>query len=170
MEAYLEIRQRAYRIATVTEPPVQNAKASEPLVACYNALNEQIIQLRTLSFGSARPSRRRSRSPRRSTSRDRLQQLDPGETEPAVRKHGMRRQSSIPPHLCHRQEIEDLPHRHRRRYMRIPGQQTTRICEQRYVRAVRGQRMTHCDLRYHPSVPRHSIASSTEMAFYNSEH
>ena len=50
MEAYLEIRQRAYRIATITEPPVQNAKASEPLVACYNALNEQIIQLRTLSF------------------------------------------------------------------------------------------------------------------------
>ncbi|XP_043595942.1 uncharacterized protein LOC122573527 [Bombus pyrosoma] len=74
-EAYLEIRQHAFRIVTVTEPPVQNAGASEPLVACYNALNEQMIQLQTLSFGSARPSRRRSRNPRRSTSRDRLQQL-----------------------------------------------------------------------------------------------
>lgn len=89
--------------------------------------------------------------------------------EPAVRKHGMRQQSSIPPHLCHRQEIEDLlPRGHQRRHMRIPAQQTTRIREQKYVRAVRGQRVTHRDLRQHLSVPRPSIASSTEMTFYNS--
>lgn len=93
-------------------------------------------------------------------------QLDPGETEPAVRKHGMRRQTASLSDVCHRQEIEDLlPRAHRRRYMRIPAQQTTRIREQGNVRAVRGQQVTHRDLRHHPSVLRPSIASRLKWRF-----
>lgn len=57
-----ETRSGTSRIAAVSEPleRAQNAGTSEPWVACYNSLNEQMIQLRVqinaLSFGNARPS------------------------------------------------------------------------------------------------------------------
>jgi hypothetical protein len=61
-EAYWESYQRTSWITAVTDPPAQNVGAR---IASYNALNEQLIQLQTqitaLSFGSDRPSRRRSR-------------------------------------------------------------------------------------------------------------
>ena len=75
-------------------------------------------------------------------------------TVPAVRKRGMRQRPGIPPHIRHRQEVQDLLSRgHRYRYMLIPAQQTTRVHERRHIRVVRDQLVTHRDLRHYPNVP-----------------
>lgn len=58
-----ENSQRESRLAAVTKPLVRNA-AIEPWITCFNALNEQMIQLRAqrnaLSLGNNRPHRRRN--------------------------------------------------------------------------------------------------------------
>lgn len=64
----------ADRITAVINPPAQNVGAGDPLAATINVLSERMTQMQaqinTLSVGSTRPAQRRSRSCRRSTSRD----------------------------------------------------------------------------------------------------
>lgn len=64
----------ADRITAVISPPAQNVGANDPLVATINVLSERMTQMQAqinaLSLGSTRPAQRRSRSRRRSTSRD----------------------------------------------------------------------------------------------------